>query len=125
MLNEFDVFLKDGDKANLTAAIASENNTYAHETNDWPQTVYYAWVLYGAVSFQVGLYWMQRYYFDKLGVEHSRWLPLAGDLLCGFSADTSCRDLARFGLLWANAVVSSKQRRGHPESGVTVIPPVA
>ena len=45
---------------------------------------------------------MQRYYFDKLGVEHSRWLPLAGDLLCGFSADTSCRDLARFGLLWAN-----------------------
>lgn len=46
--------------------------------------------------------WMQRYYFDKLGVEHSRWLPLAGDLLCGFSADTSCRDLARFGQLWAN-----------------------
>ena len=45
---------------------------------------------------------MQRHYFDKLGVEHSRWLPLAGDLLCGFSADTSCRDLARFGLLWAN-----------------------
>jgi CubicO group peptidase (beta-lactamase class C family) len=46
--------------------------------------------------------WMQRYYFNKLGVEHSRWLPLAGSLLCGFSADTSCRDLARFGQLWAN-----------------------
>ena len=46
--------------------------------------------------------WMQQQYFEKLGVEHSRWLPLAGSLLCGFSADTSCRDLARFGQLWAN-----------------------
>jgi|EP01047_Picozoa_sp_COSAG01_P012787 hypothetical protein len=46
--------------------------------------------------------WMQQNYFEKLGVEHSRWLPLAGSLLCGFSADTSCRDLARFGQLWAN-----------------------
>ena len=46
--------------------------------------------------------WMEREYFAKLGVEHSRWAPLAGNLLCGFSADTSCRDLARFGQLWAN-----------------------
>jgi hypothetical protein len=30
-------------------------------------------------------------------VSHSQWLPLAGDLLCGFSADTSCRDLGRMG----------------------------
>jgi CubicO group peptidase (beta-lactamase class C family) len=46
--------------------------------------------------------WMERQYFSALGIEHSRWLPLAGDLLCGFSADTSCRDLARMGQLWAN-----------------------
>jgi len=46
--------------------------------------------------------WMQRYYFSKLGVEHSRWGPAAGNLLCGTGAETSCRDLARFGQLWAN-----------------------
>jgi CubicO group peptidase (beta-lactamase class C family) len=59
--------------------------------------------------------WMQRFYFDKLGVEHSQWLPLAGDLLCGFSADTSCRDLARFGQLWANSGVWPDATGGAPE----------
>ena len=50
---------------NVTEAPVAENHTYQHMTNDWPQSVYYAWVLYGAVSYQVGLYWVQRYYFQN------------------------------------------------------------
>lgn len=32
---------------------------------DWSQPVYYAWVLYGAVSFQCALYWIQRFYMQN------------------------------------------------------------
>lgn len=56
--------------------MAFENNTYAHVTMDWPQSVYYAWVLYGAVSYQVGLYWIQRFYMQN-------WYGLASDYQSG------------------------------------------
>jgi hypothetical protein len=39
--------------------------SYAAETNNWPQNVYYAWVLYGAAAFMNSFYWMQRYYFEN------------------------------------------------------------
>lgn len=43
---------------------------------DWPQSVYYAWVLYGAVSFNVGLYWIQKFYMNN-------WYGLASDYQSG------------------------------------------
>jgi hypothetical protein len=39
--------------------------TYSHVIFDWTQPVYYAWVLYGAVSFSVSLYWIQRFYMQN------------------------------------------------------------
>ena len=32
---------------------------------NWPQNVYYAWVLYGGVSFSSCFYWVQRYYMKN------------------------------------------------------------
>jgi len=43
---------------------------------DWPQSVYYAWVVYGAVSFQVSLYWIQRFYMQN-------WYGMANDYKSG------------------------------------------
>ena len=43
---------------------------------DWPQSVYYAWVMYGAVSFQLSLYWIQRFYMQN-------WYGLAADFVSG------------------------------------------
>ena len=76
MLDEWTFFLKEEDKAALVPQPVVENNTYAHVTMDWPQSVYYAWVLYGAVSFQLGLYWIQKFYMNN-------WYGLATDYKSG------------------------------------------
>ena len=55
---------------------AAETNSYASHTMDWPQSVYYAWVMYGAVSFQLSLYWIQRFYMQN-------WYGLAADYKSG------------------------------------------
>merc|ERR1712166_1068974 len=62
--------------SNLTSnvTLVVENNSYSHITMDWPQHVYYAWALYGAVSFQLSLFWMQRFYMQN-------WYGLPADYL--------------------------------------------
>ena len=40
-----------------------DTQAYAQQTRLWPQQVYYAWVMYGATSFSVALYYLQRFYF--------------------------------------------------------------
>jgi hypothetical protein len=43
-----------------------DDSNYSAQTMDWPQNVYYAWVLYGGVSISCSLYWLQRYYMKNL-----------------------------------------------------------
>jgi hypothetical protein len=52
------------------------NLKYSHVIFDWTQPVYYAWVLYGAVSFQVALYWIQRFYMQN-------WYGMASEYKSG------------------------------------------
>merc|ERR1719272_492208 len=44
---------------------AVDPQSYKAQTMNWPQNVYYAWVLYGAVSMSSAMYWIQRYYFKN------------------------------------------------------------
>jgi hypothetical protein len=48
--------------------------------------------------------WKDRYWSDVLGLEHTRWSSggLLSGLQCGFTAEPSCRDLARMAQLWTN-----------------------
>jgi len=47
--------------------------------------------------------WKQRFYHDVMGFEDGLEWGSAGDhVRCGYSVETSCRDLARAALLWAN-----------------------
>jgi CubicO group peptidase (beta-lactamase class C family) len=45
-----------------------------------------------------------KYWHDVLGLEHTQWRSgfFSSGLQCGYTAETSCRDLARMGQLWAN-----------------------
>jgi CubicO group peptidase (beta-lactamase class C family) len=46
-----------------------------------------------------------KYWAEPLGLEHTSWSPIfpgGPNLGCGFSASTSCRDLARAAQLWVN-----------------------
>lgn len=75
MFEDFTIFVKESDmpSANVTN---ETNQTYNHLTMDWPQSVYYAWVMYGAVAYQVGLYWIQRYYMEN-------WYAVASEYKSG------------------------------------------
>jgi len=46
--------------------------------------------------------WKDKYWAEPLGMEHMQWGSFGGYLDCGFSAQSSCRDAARVGQLWAN-----------------------
>jgi len=47
--------------------------------------------------------WKGRFYQDVLGLEDGfSWGSALGGFGCGFGVDTSCRDMARTALLWAN-----------------------
>jgi len=47
--------------------------------------------------------WKQRFYHDVLGFQDGlEWGEAGEHVRCGFSVESSCRDLARAALLWAN-----------------------
>jgi CubicO group peptidase (beta-lactamase class C family) len=47
--------------------------------------------------------WKDKHWQEVLGMEHTQWGSIfSGDLQCGYSAEPSCRDLARAAQLWAN-----------------------
>ena len=51
---------------------------------------------------KLGAYeWKEKYWSEVLGMEHQNW-GTGSTLQCGFSATTSCRDLARVAQLWLN-----------------------
>jgi len=54
MLIEFTGFAKEAD----LGPPVEDAGDYADEINGWPQSVYYAWVMYGAISFQASVYWI-------------------------------------------------------------------
>jgi hypothetical protein len=58
------IFQEMVDEADLSAT-ADESTLYSEQTYDWPQNVYYAWVLYGAASYTCAIYWIQKYYFNN------------------------------------------------------------
>lgn len=48
---------------------------------------------------------MNKHWHSVLGMEHTQWTAPSGrpnDLQCGYTAETSCRDLARSAQLWSN-----------------------
>jgi len=47
--------------------------------------------------------WKQRFYHDVMGFDDGfDWGSAGNHVRCGYSVETSCRDLARTALLWAN-----------------------
>jgi CubicO group peptidase (beta-lactamase class C family) len=57
--------------------------------------------------------WMETYFLNRLGMEHFSWQaspPRGGYLHCGYSSQTSCRDLARNAQLWVNNGVWQGER---------------
>merc|ERR1711957_1140592 len=52
----------------------SDPQSYKAQTMNWPQNVYYAWVLYGGVSMSSAMYWIQRYYMKNLYSDTEEYL---------------------------------------------------
>jgi len=46
--------------------------------------------------------WKDNNWQEPLGMEHFEWVNYAGYLHCGYTSETTCRDLARAAQLWVN-----------------------
>lgn len=69
--------------------------------------------------------WKEKFLFDVIGMEHTKWS--GADLQCGFSAEFSCRDLARLAQLWLNEGnwpgVGQVMAKSHAEEGTSWVYP--
>jgi hypothetical protein len=90
--------------AEIAAPVEEDFTPYSEQTYNWPQNVYYAWVLYGAASYMCAIYWIQRYYFENWWGTVAEYLSGKPDTFTLFGMGEVINRLALIGMWGLTAV---------------------